>query len=193
MSSTSHSGHISEAATPASASVDERALLLLGILRGQSQHGYQINELIERDLAHVTDMKKPTAYALLDRLEQSGAVSVHIEREGARPPRKVYAITPAGEARFLELLRANLAAADRATSAGDVGLMFLDALPREEALELLRQRLARLDAQITLYEQSPQHGLGLGVDLTVERHLALLRADRAWRAGALERLTQSAQ
>ncbi len=193
MSSTSHTSHISEAATPASASVDERALLLLGILRGQSQHGYQINELIERDLAHVTDMKKPTAYALLDRLEQSGAVSVHIEREGARPPRKVYAITPAGEARFLELLRANLAEADRVTSAGDVGLMFLDALPREEALGLLRSRLARLDEQIALYEKAPHHDLGLGVTLTIERHLALLRADRAWLAGALERLAQSAQ
>lgn len=185
MSSTSHAS--STAATSA-AGVDERALLLLGILRGQSQHGYQINELIERDLAHVTDMKKPTAYALLDRLEQSGAVSVHVEREGARPPRKVYAITPVGEARFLELLRANLAEADRVTSAGDVGLMFLDALPRAEGLELLRGRLARLDMQIALYEQSPHHGLGLGVDLTVERQLALLRADRAWLAGALERL-----
>ena len=30
--------------------MDERALLLLGILRGQSQHGYQINEFIERNL-----------------------------------------------------------------------------------------------------------------------------------------------
>lgn len=171
-------------------SVDERALLLLGILRGQSQHGYQINELIERDLAHVTDMKKPTAYALLDRLEQSGAVSVHIEREGARPPRKVYAITPAGERRFLDLLRANLAEADRVTSAGDVGLMFLDALPRQEGVELLGRRLAHLDEQITLYERTPQHGLGLGVDLTVERQLTLLRADRDWLAGALERLAR---
>lgn len=172
-------------------SVDERALLLLGILRGQSQHGYQINELIERDLAHVTDMKKPTAYALLDRLEQSGSISVHTEREGARPPRKVYAITPAGEARFLELLRANLAEADRVTSAGDVGLMFLDALPRAEGLALLRQRLTQVDEQIALYERSPQHGLGLGIDLTIERHLTLLRADRSWLAGALERLAAS--
>jgi DNA-binding PadR family transcriptional regulator len=173
-------------------SIDERVLLLLGILRGQSQHGYQINELIERDLAHVTDMKKPTAYALLDRLEQSGAVSVHTEREGARPPRKVYAITPVGEARFMGLLRANLAEADRVTTAGDIGLMFLDALPREEGLDLLRRRLARIDERIVLYEQAPHHSMGLGVTLTIERHLALLRADRAWLEGALERLAAPA-
>ncbi|HEX9035465.1 MAG TPA: helix-turn-helix transcriptional regulator [Ktedonobacterales bacterium] len=175
----------------AASGLDERALLLLGILRGQSQHGYQINELIERDLAHVTDMKKPTAYALLDRLEQSGAISVHTEREGARPPRKVYAITPAGEERFLTLLRANLAAADRDASPSDIGLMFLDALPRAEALALLRQRLAQLNEQIAVYARSPQHGLGLGIDLTIERHLALLRADRDWLASALERLAAS--
>jgi DNA-binding PadR family transcriptional regulator len=48
--------------------MDERALLLLGVLRVQSQHGYQINEFIERTLGRVTDMKKPTAYAILERL-----------------------------------------------------------------------------------------------------------------------------
>lgn len=170
---------------------DERALLLLGILRGQSQHGYQINELIERDLAHVTDMKKPTAYALLDRLEHSGAISVHTEREGARPPRKVYAITPAGERQFLELLRANLAGAERVASPGDVGLMFLDALPRAEGVALLRRRMEKLDEQTAFYERSPQHGLGLGIDLTVERHLTLLRADRAWLSAAIERLERA--
>ena len=62
-----------------SARMDERTLLLLGMLRIESQHGYQLNEFIEHNLGRVTDMKKPTAYALLDRLEQSGAITSRLE------------------------------------------------------------------------------------------------------------------
>ena len=83
--------------------MDERALLLLGMLRAQSQHGYQINEFIERNLSRVTDMKKPTAYAILDRLARDGYVRVHSEQEGNRPPRNVYYLTVNG-VRWFELI-----------------------------------------------------------------------------------------
>jgi DNA-binding PadR family transcriptional regulator len=170
--------------------MDERALLLLGILSVQSQHGYQINEFIERNLGRVTDMKKPTAYAILERLAQAGYVSVHTEQEGNRPPRKVYALTPEGERLFLELLRANLAAPERENSAGDVGLMFLDHLAPDEVAELLAQRLARLRAQIAACEQAPRHAHGVGVDLAIERQVVLLRAEYEWLAGVARRLAE---
>jgi DNA-binding PadR family transcriptional regulator len=160
--------------------LDERALLLLGILRVQSQHGYQINEFIERNLCNVTDMKKATAYATLDRLSQAGYVEVQVEQVGNRPPRRVYAITPTGDRHFHELLRANLAGADRLILPGTIGLMFLDLLPREEAVGYLQQRLADLAAQIAIYEHTPPHKHQIGVDLAVSRQLALLRADRDW-------------
>ncbi|HET8628279.1 MAG TPA: PadR family transcriptional regulator, partial [Thermomicrobiales bacterium] len=75
---------------------DERALLLLGVLMTQSQHGYQINDFIERTLCNVTAMKKPTAYLILDRLAAAGHVSVRSEQQGNRPPRKVYTVTDSG-------------------------------------------------------------------------------------------------
>ena len=34
--------------------MDERHLLLLGLLLNQSQHGYSINEFIEKNLGHVS-------------------------------------------------------------------------------------------------------------------------------------------
>ena len=166
--------------------MDERALLLLGILKAQSQHGYQINEFIERNLSRVTDMKKATAYAVLDRLSRGGYVSVQAEQAGNRPPRKVYTITESGEALFLKLLRENLSSAEAPTFAGDVGLMFLDELPRGDALECLRQRLEHLGQQIAIYQQAPPHGHGFGVDLALDRVLHLLRADRAWLAQAID-------
>lgn len=165
--------------------MDERALLLLGMLKVQSQHGYQINEFIERTLGRVTDMKKPTAYAILDRLSQGGYIAVHSEQEGGRPPRKVYAITPEGERLFFELLRASLAEPHREPAAGGIALMFLDDLPERERVELVRERLAKLDTLVSAYGQAPKHGHGLGVDLAIEQQLYLLRAEREWLAETL--------
>jgi DNA-binding PadR family transcriptional regulator len=171
---------------------DERTLLLLGMLRIQSQHGYQLNEFIEHNLGRVTDMKKPTAYSLLDRLEQSGAISSRLEQEGNRPPRKVYAITAQGERLFHTLLRETLASAEPYVVAGDVGLMFLDALPLADALTLLSRRLEAVREQVAEIERVPAHRLGLGVDLAVEHQAVLLRADAAWLTQLIERLSAQA-
>lgn len=160
--------------------MDERVLLLLGMLRVQSQHGYQINEFIERALGRVTDMKKPTAYAILERLSRGGYVTVRSEQEGSRPPRKVYAITPSGEQLYHELLRTHLAAPQRTPAAGGIALMFLDDLPVDERVELVRRRLRALDELIGTYEVAPKHGHGLGVDLAIEQQRHILRAEREW-------------
>jgi DNA-binding PadR family transcriptional regulator len=168
--------------------VEERALLLLGLLRAQSQHGYQINEFIEHNLGRITDMKKATAYATLDRLAQDGYVDVHTEQAGNRPPRRVYSITPAGEAQLLALVRANLARHDPLALAGNVGLFFVDELPRAEAIGCLRRRLAALEEALAENERTPAHGHGIGIDLAVDRQRTLLRADRDWLAGVLLRL-----
>lgn len=169
--------------------MDERALLLLGILMAQSQHGYQINEFIEQNLSRVTDMKKSTAYATLDRLSEAGYVGMHTEQEGNRPPRKVYSITPSGMEHFLSLLRVNLSRVDEMNFASDIGMMFLDHLPYEEALPLLRERLRKLGEQISIYESAPGHGFGFGVDFAMEHHLVHLKADYQWLDSVIMRLT----
>lgn len=170
---------------------DERALLLLGVLMIQRQHGYQINDFIER--CGVTAMKKPTAYALLDRLATAGYIAVVPEQAGNRPPRKVYTITDAGRALFRQLLERNVATADAPLAAGDIGLMFLDHLPPAEALACLRQRLAQLDAQLALRAHPalpPDHG-HLSVALVIEHQTARLRADREWLAATIGRLERA--
>ncbi len=168
--------------------VDERSLLLLGILMVQSQHGYQINEFIEKNLGRVTDMKKSTAYATLDRLCEAGDVYMHAEQEGNRPFRKVYSITQRGTTHFFELLRFNLAKADKMNFSSDIGMMFLDHLPYEEFFPLLNERLVKLHKQIELFESTPPHGYGLGVDLAMEHHLVHLKADYHWLASVISRL-----
>lgn len=167
---------------------DDRSMLLLGVLMGQDQHGYQINEFIERALCQVTTMKKPTAYALLDRLAEKRFITVHREQAGNRPPRKVYSITPIGRALFLELLRANLSSTSTSTDEGDVGLMMLNYLDRDVAIESLRTRLSKMDELAADRPAIPAHGGKLSIDLAIDHLQAIRRADRAWLAATIERL-----
>jgi DNA-binding PadR family transcriptional regulator len=134
-----------------------RELLLLGLLRQSEMHGYKIIEFIERDLAMCTDLKKPTAYFLLDKMAQNGWISWTEEREGNRPPRRTYQITPAGEAEFQKLLRESLTHYEPIKFVDDIALAFADSLSREELLDLLQQRRKALLSLIEAIRLVPTH------------------------------------
>ncbi|WP_149403622.1 PadR family transcriptional regulator [Dictyobacter arantiisoli] len=167
--------------------MDERSLLLLGMLKSQSQHGYQINEFIEKNLSRMVDMKRSTAYTLLERLCDQGYVDGTMEQAGNRPQKKVYTITPTGEQKFFELLHEYLKHAGVIQFPFDIGLMFLDSLPDEDVSLCLQGHLQELDRQIVGFEQTPRHGFGRGVDLAVEHRLIMSRAERDWVASILQR------
>lgn len=162
--------------------------MLLGLLAAERQHGYQINEFIEQNLSRVSQMPKATAYSMLSRLEKAGLISASVEQEGHRPPRRVYALTAAGEERYLSMLEDLLANPDLREPPGDHALMFIDALPRETAVRALEARVVALDREIARLEASPPHEVGLGVDLAIGRRAALARADRDWFVAALDQV-----
>ena len=74
----------------------ERELLLLGLLREKGMHGYQLLEFIDTQMSMCVDLKKPTAYFLLERMTATGWIRFEQSQEGNRPPRRVYTITPKG-------------------------------------------------------------------------------------------------
>jgi len=161
-------------------SMEERSLILLGLLMSQSQHGYQINEFIERNLSAVTDMKKPTAYATLDKLSHNGYIDIQLEQEGNRPTRKVYSINENGKKYFYELLLQNLSSAESVNYQGDIGLMFIDFLPLEKTIPALEERLNNNRKLLELIKQTPSHGERSGVNLAVEHKMAMLEAEVAF-------------
>ena len=168
-----------------------RELLLLGLLRQQDMHGYQLHEFINRDLATCTDLKKATAYYLLNKMADRGWVTQTTEREGNRPPRQVYSLTPAGEQAFQRLLRENLAAYQPVYFSGDIGLAFLDSLPAAEALELLRARRSELAAYLQSLQQAPVHSGTL--QWLVEHQLYHLQAEIRWLDQILQQLETTGQ
>ena len=167
----------------------ERELLLLGLLRQSGMHGYKIIEFIERDLAMCTDLKKPTAYFLLDKMAQNGWISWTEEREGNRPPRRIYQITSEGETQFQSLLRASLATYEPLKFTDDIALAFSDGLPRTELLTLLEQRRKALLLVLEAARLTPPHRGH--VQFVIDHQRVHLESELRWMDDLLERMAST--
>ena len=164
----------------------DRKLLLLGLLRGQEMHGYQINDFIDAFLAVCVDVKKPTAYYLLNKMHADGWIAVEEQQAGNRPVRRIYKITPEGEAAFHDLLRENLSSYVPAQFSSDIGLAFMDAIPDAELDRLLAQRRDDLERQLTIVKAIPEHPGNF--QLMIEHQSRHLQAELDWLDELIDRL-----
>lgn len=82
-------------------------LALLGFVYGEPRHGYDIyRELSDPEgLRAVWRIKQSQLYALLARLEETGYLTSTLMPQGGRPPRKVFRLTPEGEAAYQDWIR----------------------------------------------------------------------------------------
>ncbi len=115
--------------------------MLLGLLRAGESHGYRLMEMLDRHIGSSTDLKKPTAYRLLEEMMRDGWLIYRDEKEGRRPTRRVYAITSEGRKQFIKLLSRSLERYQPAVNRHDIGLMFVDALSPDKVVKQLRKRL----------------------------------------------------
>jgi PadR family transcriptional regulator, regulatory protein AphA len=84
---------------------------LLGFLRQQPMHAYEIHQTLLRAeaLGLVWHLKQSLVYVMLERLEAEGYISASIEPQGSRPPRKLLSLTASGQAAFTRWLVAPVA------------------------------------------------------------------------------------
>ena len=172
--------------------VDERELLLLGLLSREEMHGYGLTRFLERSLGSLLPINRSTAYFLLDRLSQKGLVAPARRREGKRPERRVYEITAKGRTVFVEALRTSLRDHAAAVIPDAVGILFLDELPAADRAELLRSRLDsvgreidRAQARLAAHKSTPAAEM-------LSLQLAHMETDRDWIESAIRRLSQPA-
>ena len=94
-----------------------------------------------------------TLYHVVEQLHRLGWIRpTETAREGRRPERTTYAVTPEGRERLQARLRELIAEPARDHTAFEAGLAFMHQLPREEAAELLRRRAAALLEQSELMD-----------------------------------------
>jgi DNA-binding PadR family transcriptional regulator len=164
----------------------EREILLLGLLRQNEMYGYQINEIIKTQVGSSLKLTKPTTYRLLQKMAGEGWVSFRDEKEGNRPTRRVYAITPKGTEQFLEVLRSNLASYEQAENPSVIPLAFMDRLRRREATQLLEARLDTLRG--LLDEKIASAAEREDFSILLENEILHLSAEIEWLVGVIEDL-----
>jgi DNA-binding PadR family transcriptional regulator len=121
-------------------------LVILGLLRDQPLHGYEIKRIIEDHMGDWTSIAFGSIYFALDKLTGEGFLeNIGVEQDGARPSRKIYQITQVGREEFLRLLRETWEHSERQYFAIDIGIFFMDALPQAEIKDYLRKRITALE------------------------------------------------
>jgi len=171
--------------------VESNELLLLGLLDREEMHGYRLHEFLDNQLRFVSDLKRPTAYRLLELLLRRGLVTRESEREGRRPERMVYRITTEGRERFVKLLREQLSRAERVIHTGNVALLFCDRIPLAERVDLLRCRLDGVERQWkAMLPIVEAHSPGTAARLALEHDVAHLEVERVWLARTIAELSK---
>jgi len=165
---------------------------ILGLVCEGFRYGYELDKIIdERNMRHWTEIAFSSIYYVLKRLEKKGLISSGSERVSGRS-RKVYSVTPEGEAAMSEKVRDLISSHHQVTDPFDLGIGNLHTLPFEDVIDGLRLYGASLDVSKKFYrkrlevmEESewPHHIRGL-----VTRPLVMLEAEKKWVQTYIEEL-----
>src|SRR5512133_249586 len=119
------------------------ALAVLACLWERPMYPYEITTTLnERGKEDSIRLNFGSLYSVIKQLQKHGLIEVErTEREGNRPERIVYAITPAGRTEADSWLRSLLAEPVKEYPAFETGLSLMPLLSPDDVLSLLRKRL----------------------------------------------------
>jgi DNA-binding PadR family transcriptional regulator len=176
---------------------DAKTLMVLGLLQAGPRHGYELHRIVVAHGTLYADFKKPTLYHLLHRLTVQGAVEVHAEggTRGRRGERLVFALTPAGDTKFQELLRNALSTYDPGQTSFEMATAYLPWIPAKEAQALLARRRRAIEArhaevvhELDHLTSEPASQRLAARSLATDHALSLLDAELAWMQRAVRHL-----
>lgn len=168
-------------------------LYILGMLfRYGPRHGYQIKKMIGEQLADFTEIKLPTIYYHLEKMETAGYITAEAVKDGERPERRVYQISDSGRGHFQSLLYNALEFNYRPTFEADSVLFFSECVERESVAAALYKYREKLSSSLEHIEEHrsqvipylPQEMQGAAA-LIFEHHLMHMQTELAWSDKAL--------
>jgi DNA-binding PadR family transcriptional regulator len=172
------------------------ALAVLVLLFERPMHPYEIaTTLRDRHKADSIKIRFGSLYTVIDLLQADGLiVARETVREGRRPERTVYELTPAGNAEMSEWLRELIGEPVKEYTQFEAGLCLLAALPPGEAIELLKRREQRLENDFRQLRTGIDHVLGTGLPplfvVEVEYRLSRMDAERQFVRSLLHRIEE---
>ena len=173
------------------------AVTALALLEERPMHPYEMLQLLRlRGKDAVLTIKPGSFYHTVARLAELGLADVHSTgRDGNRPERTLYALTERGHEAIVGWVRGHLAAP---STPQDFAIALAEAhnLDYDEAVQILQGRLVSLRAEESrlrgVLDAVRVKGIAFAFHLEVDRRAELTRADAAWTASTLERLTADA-
>ncbi|APU15787.1 MULTISPECIES: PadR family transcriptional regulator [Actinoalloteichus] len=171
-------------------------LLVLGVVRGFGKaHGYLLHtELSSWAAEGWINVKWGSIYHGLRQLAKLGLLKATEIEEW--PGRVDYELTQDGEAEFFRLLRDALRQAEHRPDVLAAGLALMPALPRDEVIALLGERLAALDVKVAELPLDPESRDPGDRQAHLEELAALrghtARSDAEWTRRLIARLADGA-
>ncbi|WP_433700423.1 PadR family transcriptional regulator [Nocardiopsis sp. CA-288880] len=175
-------------------------LLVLGAVRLHGRaHGYQVRNDLEFWGAHEWSTAKPgSIYHALKQMAGQGLLIAHetAPSTAGGPPRTEYEITERGDGEYFALLRRAVSSHNERVDVLSAGLGFIVDLPRQEALDLLRERVRGLEGwrvSVTEYylpEEGSEEMGHIGEIMGMWVHSA--ESDAAWTRGLIGRIERGA-
>lgn len=172
-------------------------LYILGLLqRYGPQHGYQIKKLITEQMADFTQIKLPTIYYHLEKMQAEGLLFANSEKPGSRPEKTVYWVTDKGTAAFHTMLSDLLTFEYRPTFPADGAFYFSEYLANEDICIHLQAHIRSMEEVLrhleghygeTLRYVPKEYSTSVGIIFS--HHIKHYQAELNWAKESLQRLS----
>jgi DNA-binding PadR family transcriptional regulator len=170
------------------------ALAVLALLFERPMHPYEMGVILkQRHKEDSIKLRYGSLYTVIELLLARGfIVARETARDGKRPERTIYEITPAGRDELRDWMADLVGQPVKEYPQFEAALCLLPILPPDEALALLRQRLHLLGQSTTVLE-----GQIAGISaqkfpplflVETEYRLALLKAEQAFVSDLIQRI-----
>src|SRR5579872_1383136 len=126
------------------------SLAVLAMLRERSMHPYEMQRVMhQRHTDELLALKRGSLYHAINQLQREQLIEpIETSRDGRRPERTVYRITPDGEDELTLWMRELLSTPVNEPSQLTAALAFILHLPPDDALEQLELRVLSLEGSI---------------------------------------------
>jgi DNA-binding PadR family transcriptional regulator len=169
-------------------------LAVLSVVLDQPRHPYEMAAVLkERGKDADLPIKWGSLYTVVANLEKHGFIeAVESVKDGGRPERTVYRITPAGREEVEDWVRELVGTVEQEPPRFRSGLSMMGVLGPDQTITLLRQRLGQLDERVEAQQATLAQLRSLMPRLflvEVEYDLAMTAAEARWTRAFLAELT----
>jgi DNA-binding PadR family transcriptional regulator len=166
-------------------------LLVLGFLLERPMHGYEINQALkEENVESWFEISTAAIYYSLNKLRRLGMIAV-AQTRGSSGEKTIYHVTEHGREQFFTSMRDQIDSQQPIRTDYDLGIFMLNRLPQDQAQQLLKRRIAFLNAWRTDLEMQLEATEAHPLKQAIVHHtIALANLDIEWLTKITEQIAE---